>query len=376
MSTLNRIDALETCVSRALSQTRPPAEIVIVDASDDWDGNRARITALTDAAGMALHYLRAPRRSLTAQRNVAVAQAKADICFLIDDDAFMWRDCAAEIMRVYEADGQRQLVAVSASDAPPEGDLGDVGARKDGGLRDKAATAGKKSWLFRFLWRELFLMSGERVFVPYAGPFRRGLPADLRHNIRGIHPVTLIGGYRLTARRKVLLAEPFDDALQAYCPAEDLDASYRLSRHGYLAAAQEARLYHHEVAASRLKRRTALILSITNVAYFVRKNSRRINRHRLAFGVMLSRRLLAEFLKDGLSRRWRFDQFRGAVRAIPTSARILFMDRARLKQWYQKRQLHILAGGGDDPARHGPRGCAPAPTPPALFAPITVILHA
>lgn len=64
VATLNRIDALETCVRCALAQTRSPAEIVIVDASDTWAEHRERIAAVVGGREVPLRHLKAERRSL------------------------------------------------------------------------------------------------------------------------------------------------------------------------------------------------------------------------------------------------------------------------------------------------------------------------
>ncbi len=48
------------------------------------------------------------------QRNQAMELVRADIVFLIDDDSFMYDDCAAEILAVYEKDEAGAIAAVGA----------------------------------------------------------------------------------------------------------------------------------------------------------------------------------------------------------------------------------------------------------------------
>ena len=50
IATYNRHDMLERTCALALAQSVPPAEIVITDASADWDSGQARISHLVDAA--------------------------------------------------------------------------------------------------------------------------------------------------------------------------------------------------------------------------------------------------------------------------------------------------------------------------------------
>jgi hypothetical protein len=56
------------------------------------------------------------------------------------------------------------------------------------------------------------------------------------------------------------------------------------------------------------------------------------------------RRVLAEALKDGLSRRWSFPQFRGAIGGLVRSLSVFRAPRATLDAWYQPVQLEILSG--------------------------------
>lgn len=146
----------------------------------------------------------------------------------------------------------------------------------------------------------------------------------------------------MTARRKALLLHPFEEAFQSYAPAEDLDFFYRVTRSGFLVRALNARLYHHEVAATRIKRQTATLLSITNIAFLVRKHSKRQGTHQMMFAIMLLRRLLAEFIKDVASRRWRLDQARAVLRAVPICVKIFRLERSELRGWYVARQLQVL----------------------------------
>lgn len=344
IATLNRVDALKACIHHAMQQTRPPVEIIIVDASSTWQNHSEQCKTLLDKKSIELIYMKSPRKSLTAQRNLALSVAKADVCFMIDDDSFMHPDCAEEIMKVYEHPAAQEVLAVAASDASVYNADGTLElTRKDGGLRNERFSNLFENHLFRFFWSEIALMSPERLFIPHSGPYQRDIPPSLAASGLNIISVSMIGGYKLTVRRKAALETGFEDTLESYCAAEDLDFSYRLSQKGYLVAAKNAKLYHHEIAASRLKRRIALTLSITNVAYFVRRNSVSLGRDRFRFTVMLLRRFIAETIKDVGSRRWHLPQVRGAFIAAPISMNILFYkDNQSLTEWYKHQQLAIL----------------------------------
>lgn len=244
-------------------------------------------------------------------------------------------------MRIYEGPNSASILAVAASDAPPHATPGTQSERKSGPIRDGRYQRLMKSSLFRWFWRNIALMSAEKVFIPYDGPYQQDIPQDLKQELP-VMPVSLSSGYKMTARRKAALAHPFEEAFEGYSPAEDLDFFYRVTRSGLLVRALNARLYHHEVAATRIKRQTATLLSITNIAYLVRKHSPTQARHQAMFAVMVLRRLFAELIKDAASGRWRLDQVRAVLRAIPISLSIFRLNGPELKSWYEARQLQLL----------------------------------
>lgn len=345
VSTYNRIEMLDMCVRHALKSTRMPSEIVIVDASTDWEDNSRKIIPLAEAARVPIRYLPAPKKSLPAQRNHGIRAATADILFLIDDDAMLYPDCAESILKLYEADRDRKIAAISASDGPMPSGTGLETEAKTG--ISKAPLTQRllaRSSFIRFLWVEVLLMSADRVFIPYDRRWHRPDETTVAAYTSSdkVYPLTTIGGYRMTVRRSVALAEPFDDDLLGYASAEDLDATYRFSRHGWNVVATDGRIYHHEAMANRLKRQQSTTLSVLNVAFLLRKHSRFPVRHTIQFYVMLLRRLLAELLKEGLSRRWQFPQLRGVAASVPATVRILSHDRATLGPFYDGIQRKLL----------------------------------
>lgn len=215
---------------------------------------------------------------------------------MIDDDAYMHRDCAEKVMAVYEADATRQIAAVSCTDIgrmpnspAPEVDRKDSASRVYG-----ARQRIRRSGVMRFIWREVLLMSADRLFIPYDGR-RDTRRTDLVRQL-GIETcvaVKYIPGFALTVRRDIALKEPFEDALLSYSPSEDTEASYRFTRHGANACATDAHLYHHHAATGRIKRRQAIELTMTNLAFFLRKRSSNLRRDIVRYYVLAVRRLFA-----------------------------------------------------------------------------------
>lgn len=332
---------LKHCVTCALSQTYPPSEVVIVDASEDWQGNRDQIAALVRNS-VPLRYLPAPVRSSTIQRNAGIAACTADICMLIDDDSLMHADCAEIIMRAYAADEKGEIMGIAGVAGPSPLIMEDV-ARKEGSVNSGRAGAMQATRLKGFLWRELFLMGRAVNFVPYAGPVGSYVPDWVSKQGLDLVPAIHLAGCRMTIRRSAGLREPFEPAFRSYSPGEDFDISYRLSRIGAICIARLAQIYHHEVAASRIRREQELVLSICNVAYLIRRHSPDLVRDRRRWAILMTRRLLAEFLKDSLSRRWRFPQLRAAWKAAALGREVLSLPDDGLADRYVAIQEKILA---------------------------------
>lgn len=346
ISTLNRIDILQEAVRLSLSQSLPPVEIIIVDASEKVDENRARIEALFAAhqgPKPNLVYLASPVKSLTWQRNMAVARAVGDILFLFDDDTLMFPDCAEAVIKTFAVDGDRRIAAGMAMNSPHLPGHARV-------YEDDRKVAGMKVVRRKFrripfvlwIWNNVFMMNARSHFIPYDAP-RRAEPADMVSvgPLRLLR-VPLLSGFAMAVRAEVARQEPFDAALLSYCPAEDLDASYRFSRHGLNVLIETARVHHFEAATGRIKRRQTITLGLMNLAAFVAKNSARRSRDIPAYYLRYVRRLLAEALKDGFSHRFTFPQFLGALSAFRPSVAIFRQGRDGFDDWYRREQMRVL----------------------------------
>jgi GT2 family glycosyltransferase len=347
VSTLNRADALEECVRRALLQTTPPERIVIVDASENWQASRARIATLVAEAKppVALDYLAARRRSSAAQRNQALEVATGDILFFIDDDSWMAEDCAAQILETYASDPSGRIAAVAAFDAT----FADVYGGKTGEMAEDLGSVSpglsqrmnrlRRSAMMRWVLREVLCFSNDGVFVEFDSDRREIVPP---RQPSGAHRVRSISGHTMTVRREVALREPFESHLLAYAPCEDLDASYRFSRHGVMYQQTLAKLYHHRVKTSRLKRKQVVALTLLNALFFVRRSSSQQAAHCAVWCVKLLRRLFADLVKDLVRRRLTFPQVRGVLLAGMLAPALMFKSREKLGDWYEGVQTRIL----------------------------------
>lgn len=312
IATYNRHDMLERSCALALSQTAPPAEIVVTDASADWERGRYRIRRLLDVAAEAtgqrprLSYEKASKASLPAQRNESIARTSADVLFLFDDDTLMFPETAERILEVYgaDADGVVQAVtAANASETPeapawlsrltPQGEAAGGEERGETVQGDLAQTRSTHP-IARIVRKAL---RADDRFVPYdPEPPVHEVPAALA--ALDLRSWKLAAGYHLTVRREAALREPFEGRLKGYSPGEDSDATYRLTRHGPILHRPDARIHHAEAPGSRFALFRRVALGATNALLLHRVHSTDRVYSERSNRALLRRRLLIELAKD------------------------------------------------------------------------------
>lgn len=344
--TYKREKILPLCIQCALSQSRPPTEIIIVDGSPDWQKTQQSIleTFAHQVPNIQWTYVEAEKRGLTLQRNQAIQLATADIVFLIDDDSLMYPTCAEDVMKIYELDSQSMIQGVqpAAAHAPPPDVVIDDQPKETGMNPEvKSLHHGRFGKLKHFLWRHIFLMSSEHLFVPYTGSFPTQSFPTFPENQVSIFPVKLFQGFRMTYRRKTIAKVKFEPALLYYAAGEDLDASYRVSLHGALVEAPQAAIHHFESKSGRLQRFQVTILSVLNQAVCIKKNASNASKVQSKFYVLMSRRILSELCKDILSKRFSLPQVRGLFVGLAYSFKIFSMSVKDLEDWYPQFQKSL-----------------------------------
>jgi len=343
--TYDRYDILPICIEQVLRQDPLPREIILVDATPGWEEMAARLAEMVRRAAPAVSFRSVPARakSIPVQRNDGIALATADVLFLIDDDSLMYPECARHVLAVYEADAEGEVVGVQTG-------LADGPASKDARLPERKAMGGggwsPKGRLFRWINRHVFMMATDQLFLPYWGyPDRK----PRRPLLSGTSVVKLFQGCRMTFRRDVISKVRFDEDLQRYAAGEDLDGSYRASRHGLLLEVDQARIYHHTVATGRIPRGRAAELSAMNIAFFLRKNAGARLWPLVRVYLWLARRAGAELMKDLLSRRLALPQWRAILHALAQAWRLWTIRPEDLSEGYARMQQRILGRDATTP---------------------------
>jgi GT2 family glycosyltransferase len=245
IATRNRPDDLVKTVESLAAQTTLPAELCVVDSSDETP-TRDQIEKLSADAGMRLDYAHPAPRGLTVQRNLGVERTSGDPVFFIDDDVRMAPDCHEAILATYEEWG-------------PE-----VGGVRVTPLRP--ATPARVT----IAYRKLFGIGG--WWPENSGKVRSGFYAEGISDSAGTRKVQYFNGWFMSFRREVFEHERFDEALSGYGYKEDIDFSHRVFKRGYtLLQSPKARCDHLKSGTSRLTSHQLQRMNLANQFYLHRK---------------------------------------------------------------------------------------------------------
>jgi len=334
--TYNRRATLRSSLGHAVSQSRPPHEIVVVDASDDWLESRTQIfdeVAPLDPS-VRFRYEPAQVRSATTQRNQAIDLARSEVLFMLDDDSFMYPDCAERVMEIYDADKDCGVIGVGPREMPTLPELDDATTAHD-------ESDPMNALLYRAIERVKRLFDVERVLLPYDPEYpQHEIPEEVKRF--DVVATRYLAGMRMTWRGAWARVERFDETLRKYSAAEDMDFSYRMSRHGAVLNALSARLHHSQDESARLTRHTRTLLGLLNIAYLYRRNGHDPVRLFQRYKLRLLERLALDAIRDVLRRRTSLPYARADARALQMLHEILTVDERELAGWYGRLQTQIL----------------------------------
>jgi glycosyltransferase involved in cell wall biosynthesis len=244
IATRNRPDDLRNTVASVVAQTILPGELCIVDSSDETP-SRAEIESLCAEVGLALRYVHPAPRGLTVQRNVGIDETRGDPVFFIDDDVALAPDCHERVLDVYAEWGP-----------------------KVGGVRATPVRPARPGPITR-IYRRLFGIGG--WWPESSGRVRRGFYAEGISESAGIRKIEYMNGWFMSYRREVFEHERFDEALSGYAYKEDIDFSYRVSRHFTLVQTPYARCDHLKSDSARMSSHQLQRMNLANQFYLHRK---------------------------------------------------------------------------------------------------------
>ncbi|HET6657026.1 MAG TPA: glycosyltransferase [Gaiellaceae bacterium] len=256
IATRNRPGYLLDTVRSLLGQTVLPAELCIVDSSDETPA-RGEIEQLCADAAVRLIYVHPAPSGLPRQRNIGVERTSGDPIFFVDDDVSIAPAAHEEVLAEYERWGP-ELGGVRGSPLRPQRPARPV-----------------------ILWRRFFGLGG--WWPEASGRVRGGFFAENANALAEPRRVEFFNGLFPSFRREVFAHERFDDALEGYAFKEDVDFSYRVSRRGYvLVQTPRALVDHLKAPSERLPPFQLQRMMLANQFYLHRKNMPQTLRNRAA----------------------------------------------------------------------------------------------
>ena len=221
--TRGRPDILFRTLTSLRTQRLGPAELIIVDASDD-DQTQEAVEAFARQEDLSTWHViweRAQERGAAVQRNQGLARAGQPVIWFFDDDILFEPDCVARLWAALQSDAG----------------LGGVSAMI---TNQRYQQPGPVS---EFMFR---IMAGRRE-VSYAGrvlgPAVNLLPED-RDDLPDIVPTDWLNTTCTLYRREALPHPLFAENFTGYSLMEDLALSLTVGSHWKLANVRTARVYH------------------------------------------------------------------------------------------------------------------------------------
>lgn len=245
IATRHRPNELLDTVKSLVAQTVLPAELCIVDSSDETPA-RSQIERLCADADLSLDYHHPAPRGLTIQRNIGIDRTRGDPVFLIDDDVWLAPDCHEQVLREYERWGPEL-----------------------GGVRGQPLRPARPGRLTR-AWRRLFGMGG--FWPENSGRMLKSFFVEGVSESAGVKKLDYFNGWFMSYRREVFDRERFDEALSGYAYKEDIDFSYRVAQRYVLVQTPHAVINHLKVVTQRMPPFHLQRMNVANQFYLHRKN--------------------------------------------------------------------------------------------------------
>lgn len=270
IATRNRPAALRLSIPRILNQSRPPAQLIIVDSSDD---HAATVAAVKESVGdhsVDLTILPS-QRGLTRQRNASLGLIKHSVVFFPDDDSIWFPGAAEAQMTVYEFDVDGRISAVCAAESPtPPPDWEALGARK--AYRSRLShRIHQRLGCYRARLENRLFPDPAKIAGRENWPDSSSVPSWFQ--TEDVVFVEYMTGFRMSYRTETIRAIGFDEILSDYSLCEDIDASLGAWSRGWVVAARKARVFHYRAPERRDGGLRYGACHLLNKAYVVTKHT-------------------------------------------------------------------------------------------------------
>lgn len=219
--TRHRAVVLERTFRSLAAQSARPAEIIVIDASDD-ELTRDACARVAAETGLDIEWRKAQTRGAASQRNEGVALANEEVIWFFDDDILFGPDSCERLWAGLESDDR--IGAVNAMIA-----------------NCKYQRPGRAT---RLVYRLIDKRRESKWPGAVLGPGVNVMPAD-DDSLPDPAPVQWVNTTCTLYRREALPSPPFGDHFRGYSLCEDLTLALTIANSGWkLANARTARIWH------------------------------------------------------------------------------------------------------------------------------------
>ena len=335
VATRNRPEALALSIPLLLTQNRRPEKIIIVDSSDHPDAVEQLIAKISATSNVPIILFQSDA-STTLQRNLGLSKATADVLFFPDDDSLVLPGALDAMMRVYERDENELIGGVCSAEAmeAPKGLLENAQQTYEMDRLDR---------LKQVLAQHLYKL--ENRFVP--DPFRMHAVVQYSNrkkpdwlNEENAVVVEWMTGFRMSFRAHLIRMHGFDEILERYALAEDIEAGFQVMKTHFLVGARNAQIFHYRFPGARGSGRAIGATHLLNRAYVVLKhagNDSLASRHLRRFSLYK----IAQYATR-LNSQYGRDRFAGAVAAYRCIPELLSASPDNLANTYKRSRSKCL----------------------------------
>lgn len=315
--TRNRLDAISLSLPLVLQQSIPPAQVVVVDSSDDPAPIKAIVDGCGRDFGFEIDYIYSQKPGISLQRNIGLARVTEPIVIYSDDDSLFFPDAVEQILGVYEQDRDNLVAAVCGAEAAQPLEEWQLGSRSQYQMRWSDRVRRGMLPAIRFLTEKLvrdpLLVSIDQRYTELKQP------SDLLDD--EVVTVPYMTGFRMSFRTAVLREFGFNELLGRYSLGEDILASVEALSAGVVIGARNAKIYHHRAPARRDNGFNMGVSLILNRIYILGKLGYFDRHSRVRFWMFYILKL-AGFLASATSVYGRA-KFRGGLTALVRGRQLL-----------------------------------------------------
>ena len=240
LPTCNRAVLVKTFLETVDQQKRLPAELILVDQSDD--DSTEKVFNDWHPVDIEKKYIHRDVKSLILARNAGIVSSGAtDLIAFFDDDILLDQKFCNEVVKIFEDDQEGQYA----------GGMGTV-----------------DQWEYKRKPLQAFFL------MPYegSGKFLASGAPTFSHWKKEFTEVEFVSGGCTFWRRSIIREYLFDERLSNYGHGDDVDVSYRISRRYKLFLQPKAVCFQHENPPGRDLGRAYRRTWIQNMYYLSQKN--------------------------------------------------------------------------------------------------------